>query len=381
MSSSKERKYWGFILFQQLFKDAPEQFLPTLFGRNFVRCLVNQLASSERYLHRIAEKSIKLIIGRVELQPSAAKPVLQTLLAVPKAFGSSFDHLTKTKTLDRLVTLADDATLLEFVTDLSLEFVRPGIQDAKEASARRQAIADQLTFFVRSREATNVTGNLSESEVLIMIGRVLDFFATIAYSFPQEYGSLDPPLSQNSRDVLGARLSSCLTYIMGKTPDPVFLVYGLVRSIRRKEKEIPSGSILISKGPMESAMIGADKMLHELDENESLANTDHKRLLSSFKLLCSMITLQVYNGDADAASTLVELDQVYNNFIKGDGPEGRDVGTEVLIDILCSLVSKRSLLLRRLAQQVFSAITADVNVKGLRWMLDVSTSQKLCWHD
>ena len=54
-TSSPERKYWGFQLFQKaLPRIRDPQDLPFLFTKNFMRSWINHLSKSDRYLHKIA---------------------------------------------------------------------------------------------------------------------------------------------------------------------------------------------------------------------------------------------------------------------------------------------------------------------------------------
>jgi DNA polymerase phi len=54
-TSSPERKYWGFQLFQKaLPKIRNPQDLPFLFTKNFMRTWINHLSKSDRYLHKAA---------------------------------------------------------------------------------------------------------------------------------------------------------------------------------------------------------------------------------------------------------------------------------------------------------------------------------------
>jgi len=54
-TSSPERKYWGFQLFQKaLPRIRNSQDLPFLFTKNFMRSWINHLSKSDRYLHKAA---------------------------------------------------------------------------------------------------------------------------------------------------------------------------------------------------------------------------------------------------------------------------------------------------------------------------------------
>jgi len=86
----------------------------------------------------------------------------------------------------------------------------------------------------------------------------------------------------------------------------------------------------------------------------------------------SLIILLLYNGDSDALSVLDELQICYDKLIRHKNTDGNDTDpTEVLVEILLSFISKPSMLLRKLAQQVFSAFVGDIRAEGLQLLLNV----------
>ncbi|KAL8945559.1 MAG: hypothetical protein Q9183_008049, partial [Haloplaca sp. 2 TL-2023] len=79
---------------------------------NFLRCLGNQLAHKERYLHRAAEKTKKLVLDRAEAESAAASAALGGLLSASYPNGShALDQLNRTRIVERLIALTDDASL------------------------------------------------------------------------------------------------------------------------------------------------------------------------------------------------------------------------------------------------------------------------------
>lgn len=57
-SSSLERKYLGYQLFLMFLPRIPADLVPALFSKNFLRCLVNHSSSGDRYLNKVAKKSV-----------------------------------------------------------------------------------------------------------------------------------------------------------------------------------------------------------------------------------------------------------------------------------------------------------------------------------
>jgi len=75
-TSSPERKYWGFQLFQKaLPRIRNSQDLPFLFTKNFMRSWINHLSKSDRYLHKAALS----VVRHTHLQFTCARANRRTL--------------------------------------------------------------------------------------------------------------------------------------------------------------------------------------------------------------------------------------------------------------------------------------------------------------
>ncbi|KAI4249571.1 MAG: hypothetical protein L6R42_008927, partial [Xanthoria sp. 1 TBL-2021] len=377
-TSSDERKYWGFLLFQQLFSSASEVHLPFLFSPNLVRCLTNQLASKERYLHRAAVKTVKTILNRAELQPSVASTALRGLLANTSDKRLSFDNLTKTKTVEKLMALGDDASLRHLVPELCDKLVRPGVIEEKDASARRQITIDQLTSLLKSRQSSRK----QDSQSLDSTGltrHILEVLATYSY-FSMEKPHLNqadcpvPPMSGRTQETLRSRLSTCLTSILSRSSSPAFFASHVVDVILRHEADQHMHSILELPGTLGETIPSARTVLENI-HNQALSNSSDNTTLHAFELLYSLTILQMYNGDADAVSMLDELRSSYDLLI-GRRQTADQVGSEVFVEILLSFVAKPSRLFRRLAQQVFSTFTPMVQQDGIRSMIKVLETEE-----
>lgn len=96
--------------------------------------------------------------------------------------------------------------------------------------------------------------------------------------------------------------------------------------------------------------------------------------MSAFELLFALVILQVLDGDSESLSLLEELKYCYDKVIRSkstdDDEDAPDAGN-ILVEILMSFLSKQSLLLRKLAQQVFKAFTSQLTAENLQLMFDV----------
>lgn len=373
-SSSEERKYWGFLLFQRALRDTPAQYFPIIFSKNLMRCLINQLASPNRYLHRIAEKSVKAIILKVELVPSLAVTALECLLSSPNG-QANFDHATKTKTVEKLISSLDGKYVKDLVVAFRKMILRPGTQDPQVAAVIRQVLADQLVNMVRSRQFTEGKLSSDASEGIQLALSILADFTYFDYRLDKDEHSGhelfdDPPFSAASRRVFKSRILSCLTHLTSKSSNPAKFAYDVVAEIHTRESQEKFADSFLSKDEtVGESVTKAWKVLEKIHHKTS-SESAKGPLLSAFMLLYSLTILQVYNFEADAVSMLDDLKLCYERLIRHRNKKFHG-GSDVLVEIILSLVSKRSVLFRRLGEQVFSAFVSDIGERGLQSMTQV----------
>ena len=376
-SSSEERKYWGFLLFQRMVSNAPVNLLCDLFTQSLMRCLTNQLASPERYLHRAAEKSIKAILARARLSPDSKAPFLTALLD-PANGDINFDKITKTKTVENLTSLVDDPAFEHVVKVYEDLVLRPGVEDEKTAASRRQSAADQLVSAVRSIQLHPAEEGLTKSELLPNIRRILALLAKYAY-FDVDNNSDDqvvtpsPKISQASREMFRTRIASCLSSLITKSiGEPSYFAYELVSNVHsRGENADHRRTILNADENVRSVLEEGWQILRKVHIQGSHDPDGEVRYFRALELLYSLTIIQVHNEEADAVGILVELNHSFKALLhKKERPQG----SATLIEILLSFIAKPSQLFRRLAQQVFTACASELDDTALQSMIKVKIS-------
>jgi len=118
-TASRERKYWGFLLFQKVLQD-PEsyaKFFPYIFSHNLVRCLINHSQDADRFLHRSAEKSLKVLSQTVEANPKTLVAILPRLISSHGAYN--FDKMTKSKTVENILASVNAKNATEVIEILT----------------------------------------------------------------------------------------------------------------------------------------------------------------------------------------------------------------------------------------------------------------------
>lgn len=355
-SASRERKFWGFLLFQKMLNDASDynELLTTIFSPNLIRCLINHLSQEDRFLHRAAEKSLKAVQQMAEDHPHTIPTVLPKLITGNGIYN--FDQVTKSKTIDKMIGLAtgkDAETVVQIALKPAL--IIEGCENDKDAETRRQCFGDYLLSMIRR---INVTDDSIDATWVKTTG--LPTFARLSYS--KKHLKCKPALSEVSRTMFRGRLMSAFAHLIS---DPKGFSYPceLLQSVKTDAVEM--------EDDVEAAKDKALATMEKLLKKTKKASEKEKKSLEALALLYSLVVFQLLNGEADAASVLDELKLCYDKMIRGkEDAEGHDA-SQVLVEILISLMSRSSLLLRKVAQHVFTAFAAEITAEGLALMTDV----------
>ncbi|KFX99796.1 hypothetical protein O988_03645 [Pseudogymnoascus sp. VKM F-3808] len=355
-SASRERKFWGFLLFQKMLTDASDykELLVSVFSPNLVRCLINHMSQEDRFLHRAAEKSIRAVQQMTEAHPHTIPTVL------PKLIGGNgfynFDQVTKTKTIDKMLGWAsgkDAETVVEILLKPALKI--EGCESDKDAETRRQCFGDYLLSMIRRANVTDesVDATWVKTTGLPTLGRL---------SYSKKHLKCKPELSEASRTMFRGRLTSAFAHLISD-PKGFSFPIELLQSVKTDAVEMED-EVEVAK---DKALATMEKLLKKTKK----ASEKEKISLEALALLYALVVFQLLNGESDAASVLEELKLCYDKLIRGkEDEEGQDV-SQVLVEILLSLMSRSSLLLRKVAQHVFTAFAGEITAEGLALMTDV----------
>ncbi|PWY91877.1 hypothetical protein BO94DRAFT_488534 [Aspergillus sclerotioniger CBS 115572] len=365
-SSSEERKYWGFLLFNKVINESPLKLASLVFTKNLVRCLMNQLAVEDRYLHRMAVKAAKAIQTRVSKEPAFAAASVHGLMG--PSGSVSFDQATKTKTVEKIVVEANLDALKQIVPLFVSLLASPGTTDSKAAASSRQVLAGLLLSIVRARASASE----AEEGMQKVLEQILFAFVRLAYfkhNEGDENQSAVPPLTEQTQELFRSRINSCINSLIA-TEKYAGVPYAVVRKIRDAVESEEHGKFIINMDDaIQESVKGAFKSLKKLSNMEK----GDKASIDAFKLLYSLTILQVYNGDADAASMLEELDFCYTKIFgdKKSKKEETSDASDALVEILLSFASKQSQLFRRMSEQVFGAFADSITENGLESLTSI----------
>mgnify|MGYP002717880839 CR=1 FL=1 len=242
-ASSDERKYWGFLLFNRILNDGGSQQASLIFTKNLMRCLTNQLAVEDRYLHRMAVKVAKAIQARVSKEPEFAAAAIRGLMGTSGTLN--FDQATKTKTVEKIVAEANHEALEEIVPFFEKLIQNPGTTEEKTAASNRQFVAGLLLSIVRSKASASED---DADDLQASLEQILSIFVRFAYFMDAGKGSTapEPPLSSATQELLRNRINSCLNSLISNQKFAATLPYAVVKQIRDAAKSGEFGKFIIA---------------------------------------------------------------------------------------------------------------------------------------
>lgn len=224
----------------------------------------------------------------------------------------------------------------------------------------RQIFADYIVSMIRRLKIAEApSDNFAKTQALPTM-------AKLAYC--KDEWDLDMPLSEKSRNMFRGRLTSAFTHLIS---DPSGLSYpcDLLDSFTPDAVDMDER--------IAAAKDAALATMQKLMKKTKKAKEADKATFQSLALLYALVIYQLYNGEADAVSVLDELKLCYDKMIRGKDSADDDVeASEVLIEVLLSFISKPSMLLRRVAEHVFTAFSEQVTAGGLKLMTDVLESSE-----
>lgn len=343
------------MVFQKMlegFIEVPSK-VQSLFSRNFMSCLLNQASKEDRYLHRAAIKALKSIEVVVSAHPSSLTPVLANLIGKNGVYG--FDQRTSTKTVDRLLQNINKEN-----AEAVLAVVRQPIKtlkqkEAADAQSIVRTYADYLAKILNAFASAPSTDDEVEA-TKGSFGPVLQELAGLAYAQPKDIP--EDALTEQIREMCRSRLESSLAKLARSSKD-FALFCEAVASIDASAKNMAPEI----KKSMDDALARMNKLLKRKSKTQS-----EKETAQGLAMLHAISIFQLYNDDPDAMEVLDDLSQFYNRLkekkANKDG-EQNEGSSELLVEILLSMVARPSSLMRQVSQQVFEAFTSQISAEGL----------------
>ncbi|KAI0200263.1 DNA polymerase phi-domain-containing protein [Astrocystis sublimbata] len=348
-NASDGQKFRGFMIFQKYihgFASVEKSLAKELFTRNLMKCLINQAAKEDRYLHRAALKTLQSIEKSVEAHPELLISVVKELIGNHGLYD--FDQRTSSKTVENI---------LQWVTPTNskkvLKLLREPVLDLKktpdDAEKLRQAYADYVFKMTIQAKASATTTSDDKSALEIGIKEL----ASCAYSTQKEF---NPPLSEKTRDLFRNRLSSAFSKVTKQDNNMTYLCDAV--------KSVEPTAVSMSED-IEAERKVALKAMTKLLKAQTKSGDSTSNLSAGLALLYATTLIQLYDGAPDALEILSDLEAC------SEKVKGKEEGaSELLVGILLALVSRQSPMLRQISEQVFEVFASQISSEALQLLTE-----------
>ncbi|GAB0136608.1 hypothetical protein EsDP_00004904 [Epichloe bromicola] len=356
------QKFKGFMVFEKMLKGFTETAprLQALFSRNFMSCLLNQASKEDRYLHRAATKALKAIEEVVASHPGTLAPILANLLG--KNGSYAFDQRSNSKTVDKLLQNINKQNVESVLAVVKRPIKLMKKKEDVEAQATVRTYSDYLAKILNAFASAPSENNRPDSQPE-KVGekegteagaargsfvKTLQELTNVAYGQPAEIPK--DALTGQVREMCRSRLETSLAKLARASTD--FAVFcKAVASIDSSAMNMPPEI----KKAKDAALVRMGKLLKsKSDAAQGLA------------MLHAISIFQLYNEDPDAMDVLDDLSQCYDKLPSGNTTSERsEGGSELLVEILLSMVARPSSLMRQVSQQVFGVFTSQMSAESI----------------
>jgi len=408
---------------------APRELLKFIFTPNALRCLAGSLKSEQRYLQRSALKVSQLLSQRVEgvagsdgegADAVLAKTCLKSLLLSVEC--ADFDQITKSKTIQTLLHVPDDAVQSAMADALWELLVSPGTSDADDVMRRQKRVVTLQGKLFSACCRPHETGFNDQ----VSLQMLRSWMAQVYFDLlPDSSVAAFPP---QTKEAMKERLATCFEQglkagvvgrrllreavmtidVLERKGVPPTLQFDrnvekIVRKGWRRLKKIPAteprrvqfnGDIGNNSHGREESTAGhdggsplpTDRQIHQ-DASASgptirrarSAENERPSFDEGLALLYSLVLFQVYNGDGEAVEILQDI-LVYHDRLKErrdtESKDGEEEGGDALVEILLSFASRPSKFMRRITVQLFEAFAPQMTAEGLQSLARVLATKE-----
>ncbi|KAF9364473.1 DNA-directed DNA polymerase [Mortierella sp. NVP85] len=412
-SSSHERKYWGFQIFEKVLPVLDENQLPLVFTTNFMRCFVNNLSSEDRFLNKAAKHTM----AAMHAKASANEAVRLTLITQLLDKNPNFDRVSRSKTVETLLGGLDVSHIqhyLQYLTKAFLQQDGPDFNSAergKRVDISRQWSIDQMFSLFRNPKVPREEGwiksilefflvhgfydikkadpksKYSEAHVLpspALSTATHEYCRGRFYSMMAELSTMGPLAIKNDHDE--AETVNYSRKLNGTMLDGTFWCSFALNMMMDLQKGKNFGGLITLGDDAAKAQKTALALVTKIQEKSKKASKELKAQYKAFELLFVQMILQLYIEPEDSTNILGELHDCYDKvFVSGSkaangkkasaamevegGSEEEIQPVEVIVDILLSFLIKPSALLRHVSEQVFVIFCDKMTKTALELML------------
>ncbi|EIW66554.1 hypothetical protein TREMEDRAFT_35002 [Tremella mesenterica DSM 1558] len=380
-SSSSQRKYWGFQVFSRALPLLSANEMPLIFTPNFMRCWMNNLSSSDRYLHKAAQHVAQIVQDVVKTNPNVGFTLLSQL--VGKHGKPNFDKITKTRTVEGIMGSLNLDGVKEYVRYLQDMIVSDdsNSEDLEGLEDKRTWALNQMVALVRNGSVPKDDQWISSVlEFLLVHG----FFVILKTTKKGDITALSksprPPLSESTAALCRTKLLSCLVEVTtvsspkgdGKTASRK---QGCDSSNKLWLRRILELLLSLQTNPHLKIISEADKEIKAGREAgiETLKALDKfqvegNEVVKGVEILLSFLIIQTYDENEDA----LEMLEVSQSSARESTSKEADVNLpaiDMLLDTLIALLDKGSNDLRSLANLVVGMVAGEFTSSSVRHLV------------
>jgi len=387
-TSSTERKAWGFSLWKKVFETAPQTYLQYTFSQQALRCLVNSLKDSDRYLQKFAQRLAQVFPTRLSgsdkndpdhgLVGTCIKSLLESV-----SFGD-FDLITKSKTMRNILDV-EHPSIQEaiFLTLENLLNSSINEDEEKERSTQQKTIltlqGKLLAASLRHAEQQLATEavNLSQLKLSLMILKGWVRRTYIPSQAPSSNNVPYGPLPEQARRFLKERLTTAFEQTLKLGKVGIELLRETMLSVFELEKEGVVMDIQFEDAIKKDVRKGWKKLAKMKVSEQSHSNHTRQKpsygsIQSGLVLLYCLVLFQIYNGEAEAVEILQEVIAMDDDQKATRKSVPTSISDDVpIIQILLGFASRPSKFMRRITIQIFEAFAPQVSREGLQSLCEV----------
>lgn len=371
--TSIERKMWGFEIFIVWVDNAELLNVTSLFSPNFLRSLTTHSAQKNSNLKRVTQHCHAKILMLPQKRPNEVGEIVLQFLK----YSPNFDKISKSETLGVLLANIKTESAVSNLIENLLDYIR-GVSPSE--LIRKQWIFDNVAYLLRCYRHSTSPAILSS-----WIASIFKTLIPMAYFINPEIKDLED--QDKLSTVAQSKIMSILSLTLDNTPKGVaadpqtswpYIVFQLILNY----KDINS-SLEPRVEFDEETTKAKSKAEHTLNKIHSTRNSSRhvdSCELQAFELLFAMVLLQVYASVPEAIGMLDELQTCYVNFdgkrianLSAEDPNLEDSANSsiILTEILISLLSKESTVLRKLSEEVWRTLCRDLSQDSANLLCDI----------
>ncbi|GJJ69193.1 DNA polymerase phi [Entomortierella parvispora] len=409
-SSSHERKFWGFQIFEKVLPVLGEDQIPLVFTANFMRCFVNNLSSEDRFLNKAAKHTMAAMHAKADTNEAVRLTLITQLLDK----NPNFDKMSRSKTVETLLGGLDVSHIQHYLQYLTKAFLQQDGPDSssmergKRIDISRQWTVDQMFSLFRNSKVPREEGWIKSILEFLLIHAFFNIKKADSKSKYMEAHSLPAPaLSTATREHCKTRFYSMMAELSTMAPlaskketdeaetvsysrklngtmlDGTFWCSFALSMMVDLEKSKNFEALTVLSDEAAKAKKTALSLVTKIQEKSKKASKELRSQYKAFELLFVQMILQLNVEAEDSTNILGELHDCYDKVFaagskkangkkassKDEEDEEELQPVEVIIDILLSFLIKPSALLRHVSEQVFVIFCDKMTKTGLELML------------